>query len=279
VVVGTKGWMAPEVKTNRAHVDFDDRTDIWNVGLVIWELMHSSLGEASLEFLRESLSNAWTFNPGEDTFLNEDQWLGTWNGSYPTQLQNLVRQCLKTNLNERPDFLELRTRTSRWLNEQKRIKGNYKRTKDRLPPHLFLDFQDDEFGIGLPITPPSPPRPPHFPGPHPPPRGGGNNKRGRDEDDDDDDQDNPDDDDTLGPSRPPIYQQPQHKHRKADEVQPGPKDNNVDKSQDEETDYANRRTPTVRSNRRNNNGKGKAPATEGKTPVWNGIGKGKAPVR
>jgi len=260
-------------------VDFDDRTDIWSVGLVIWELMHSSLGEGKLQFLRESLSNAWTFNPGDDTFFNEDQWLGTWNGSYTTQLQNLVRQCLKTNQNERPDFLELRIRTARWLNEQKRIKGNSKRTKNRLPPHLFLDFQDEEFSIGSPITPPSPPHPPHPPHPYPPSRNGGNNKRGRDEDDDDiDNQDTPDDD-APEPSRPPVYQQPRHKHRKADEGKPDPQDSNVNNDNDNGDDHVDSRTRAGRGIRRNENGMGKAPVAQERTSVWDRIGRGKAPFR
>ncbi|KAF2646740.1 hypothetical protein P280DRAFT_512891 [Massarina eburnea CBS 473.64] len=57
---GTPGWMAPENPP-------EEKTDIWALGLIIWELMNSSLGDTTRERIRISeTALPGTYSPGEN---------------------------------------------------------------------------------------------------------------------------------------------------------------------------------------------------------------------
>jgi hypothetical protein len=142
-------WQAPEVTEHRANVDLTPQTDIWGVAMIIWRMMHASLGRVANKRLRMAMNKS--FDDDADTFPSETIDVGDWRGWYTKPLHDLVRQCLKTKLEDRPNFLELRNRTRDGLREARRRLGNFH--KRDLSRHLRLEFQRDEFvAIGSVMT-------------------------------------------------------------------------------------------------------------------------------
>ncbi|KAF2247429.1 kinase-like protein [Trematosphaeria pertusa] len=143
---GTPGWKAPETENKDLHPVYDitSKTDIWAVGLVIWELMHASLGTERLELLRSTAATNFAFH-ANDTFPSE-RILG-WNAMYTQTLHDLVTRCLKINPNQRPSFIELRKEVWEGMQRLKGVLGDFEGVD--VVERLRLRFErGDEFAVG-----------------------------------------------------------------------------------------------------------------------------------
>lgn len=64
---GTDGYRAPEISNPDLHDHcLTDATDIWSLGMVIWNMMHTSLGRKRLnEIKATAVENAANFTDGD----------------------------------------------------------------------------------------------------------------------------------------------------------------------------------------------------------------------
>jgi serine/threonine protein kinase len=118
---GTKGFQAPEIIVEAAHHHpVNAKTDIWSLGMVIWKMMHTTLGkEKSDQMCEDSIKASFQFADG-NTFTSTDI-LG-YDAMYSNALHQLVIDCLQINPEKRPSYDLLR----------KRAKTEFARSQRRL---------------------------------------------------------------------------------------------------------------------------------------------------
>jgi serine/threonine protein kinase len=122
---GTKGFQAPEIITEAAHHhSVNAKTDIWSLGMVIWKMMHTTLGrEKSVEICEDSIKASFQFADG-NTFTSTD--IPDYDAMYSNTLHQLVIDCLQINPEKRPNHDALR----------KKAKAEFERLQRRLGPVL-----------------------------------------------------------------------------------------------------------------------------------------------
>ncbi|ORY08052.1 kinase-like domain-containing protein [Clohesyomyces aquaticus] len=141
---GTLGWHPPELVLPELKWDVSHKVDIWGIGVVIWQLMHHTLGD-KLEGIRDNAEGAFRFL-NADTFPSEDI-LASKAHIYSHRLHSLVKDCLKKNPRDRPDFYDLRRRAGVGFNEIHRVVGNFQGQEGggTLPKHLRLHYTEDPY--------------------------------------------------------------------------------------------------------------------------------------
>ncbi|KAI4622775.1 uncharacterized protein J4E87_005868 [Alternaria ethzedia] len=125
---GTKGFQAPEIIVEAAHHHpVNAKTDVWSLGMVIWKLMHTTLGrEASDQICEDSIKASFRFAEG-NTFTSTD--IPSYDAMYSNVLHRLVINCLQINPQKRPGYETLR----------KKAKAEFERSQRRLGPVLSGD--------------------------------------------------------------------------------------------------------------------------------------------
>jgi len=125
---GTKGFQAPEIIVEAAHHHpVNAKADIWSLGMVIWKLMHTTLGrETSDQICEDSIKASFQFAEG-DTFTSTD--IPGYDAMYSNALHQLVIDCLQINPEKRPGYETLR----------KKAKAEFERSQRRLGPVLSGD--------------------------------------------------------------------------------------------------------------------------------------------
>jgi serine/threonine protein kinase len=143
--VGTRGYQAPEVLSKSLwHHRITAKADVWAIGMVIWKLMHTTLGQRSEEISAASIDASFRFLDG-DTFTSDE--VPGYDAMYSNTLHTLVRDCLQINPEKRVGYEELRRRTKAgFAQSQKRI-GSVE--GEDIAEHLrVLVRQEREFLIG-----------------------------------------------------------------------------------------------------------------------------------
>jgi serine/threonine protein kinase len=104
---GTKGFQAPEIIVETAHNHpVNAKADIWSLGMVIWKMMHTTLGKEKCDQMCEdSIKASFQFADG-NTFTSPDI-LG-YDAMYSNALHQLVIDCLQINPEKRPGYDMLR---------------------------------------------------------------------------------------------------------------------------------------------------------------------------
>ncbi|KAF2816696.1 kinase-like protein [Mytilinidion resinicola] len=159
---GTPGWKAPEQMYSQADVArlskpeqdalvFKDKTDIWAVGLVMWQLMRSS--SYAYRHLKDIRVKIMDFeepeleSPYADGIV--DDHLKNYGAMYSTNLERLVQKCVEAQQEDRPDINQLRRNVRRELVKAKGIFGDPEVAgPELLMEHLKVRLQDDAFGVG-----------------------------------------------------------------------------------------------------------------------------------
>ncbi|KAI4683708.1 uncharacterized protein J4E88_004885 [Alternaria novae-zelandiae] len=118
---GTKGFQAPEIILEAAHHHpVNAKADIWSLGMVIWKLMHTTLGrETSDQICEDSIKASFQFAEG-NTFTSTD--IPGYDAMYSNVLHQLVIDCLQVNPEKRPGYGMLR----------KKAKAEFERSQRRL---------------------------------------------------------------------------------------------------------------------------------------------------
>ncbi|KAI4918968.1 hypothetical protein J4E85_009758 [Alternaria conjuncta] len=135
---GTKGFQAPEIIVEAAHHHYvNAKTDIWSLGMVIWKLMHTTLGrEKSDHICEESIRASFQFAEG-NTFTSTD--IPGHDAMYSNALHQLVIDCLQINPEKRPGYETLR----------KKAKAEFERSQRRLGPVLSGDKMGSDIASHL----------------------------------------------------------------------------------------------------------------------------------
>jgi len=125
---GTKGFQAPEIIVEAAHHHaVNAEADIWSLGMVIWKLMHTTLGrETSDQICEDSIKASFQFAEG-NTFTSTN--IPGYDAMYSNVLHQLVIDCLQVNPEKRPGYEMLR----------KKAKVEFERSQRRLGPVLSGD--------------------------------------------------------------------------------------------------------------------------------------------
>ena len=125
---GTKGFQAPEIIVETAHDHaVNAKADIWSLGMVIWKLMHTTLGkETSDQICEDCIKASFQFAEG-NTFTSTD--IPGYDAMYSNALHQLVTECLQINPEKRPGYEMLR----------KKAKAEFERSQRRLGPVLSCD--------------------------------------------------------------------------------------------------------------------------------------------
>jgi serine/threonine protein kinase len=108
--VGTSGYRAPEVQVGAMHQNsITAKADIYSLGMVIWRMMHTTLGyEKSKELQSDSIKSSFKFPEGNTFAL--DEILG-YNAMYSRALHQLINDCLQINSDRRLGYQQLRVKT------------------------------------------------------------------------------------------------------------------------------------------------------------------------
>lgn len=122
--MGTAGYRPPESWTGEPGNYL--KADIWSVGMVIWELMHATKNQVKImedtlqpieerfKPLKGKIVNSNTFKDLDEDTFNPRAWPDFLPGiMYSKKLHDLVRRCLKTDPEKRPDVFELRYEVDR----------------------------------------------------------------------------------------------------------------------------------------------------------------------
>jgi serine/threonine protein kinase len=204
---GTEGFIAPEVENSLLDYDVTHKADIWGVGMIIWHLMFPHTEKKSNKIRWDpngsrSRPHEWgaaelrmaavrNFNIIDGDTFPQGTGVISNRHVYSHRLHELVRRCLRTNPDERPDFHELRWKVQKELKAMEIAYGKKFVTEAEVPTddplHVFL--VPNEFPIGGRTRFRKRPRDGDGDG------GGGG---GDDDDDDDDDDDSDDDSDGYG---------------------------------------------------------------------------------
>ncbi|KAF2496833.1 kinase-like protein [Lophium mytilinum] len=160
---GTRGWMAPELQISQEEllekptieqdaVAIRDKTDIWALGLVMWQLMRSSsypaehlqaIREEHLDFATPELESPYAKEIVDDHLQNHREM-------YSTTLERQVRMCVEARQENRPDISRLRREVRVELIRAKGIFGDPGvADPELLMQHLKVRFRDDAFGVGV----------------------------------------------------------------------------------------------------------------------------------
>ncbi|KAF2646741.1 kinase-like protein [Massarina eburnea CBS 473.64] len=142
---GTESWRPPETRFKSLGYDITTAGDIHASGLIIWTLMHASLGRARRFDIRRSAERSYDLN-SENTLLPKVTRGPVWNASYTKPLYDLVKNCLKVNPSHRPTFLELRKRTKEEVEKIQRLMGSIK--TENIGEHLRLLVKEEFFPVG-----------------------------------------------------------------------------------------------------------------------------------
>jgi serine/threonine protein kinase len=121
--LGTSGYRAPEVQVEAMHQNsVTTKADIYSLGMVIWRMMHTTLGyEKSRDLQNENIDRSFQFPEG-NTLASDD--IPGYNAMYSRALHQLVNDCLQINPDRRPGYQQLRVKTKAgFLTSQKRL-GN-----------------------------------------------------------------------------------------------------------------------------------------------------------
>ncbi|KAI4650663.1 hypothetical protein J4E93_003020 [Alternaria ventricosa] len=125
---GTKGFQAPEIIVEAAHHHpVNAKADIWSLGMVIWKLMHTTLGkERSDQICEDSIKASFQFAEGT-TFTSTD--VPGYDAMYSNVLHQLVIDCLQISPGKRPGYEIL----------GKKARAEFERSQRRLGPVLSGD--------------------------------------------------------------------------------------------------------------------------------------------
>jgi serine/threonine protein kinase len=148
---GTSGYRTPEVQVEAMHQNsITAEADIYSLGMLVWRLMHTSLGnEKSKELQSDSIKSSFEF--AEGNIFTSDEIHGD-SSMYSRAQHQLVNDCLQVNPDRRPGYQQLRVKTKAgFLTSQKRL-GNIQVDSEyggKVSEHLrVLRKEELEFSVG-----------------------------------------------------------------------------------------------------------------------------------
>ncbi|KAF2637423.1 hypothetical protein P280DRAFT_482875 [Massarina eburnea CBS 473.64] len=145
---GTPGWQAPEQIINDGlFVNENVRTDVWQIGLVIFGLMRNADGHGWFAGKWGEEANVEP-NDVENEMKRSDEGL-KYDGLYSHRLENLVTECLQQDCLKRPRITNLRDRASNGLFHETQKYDAYvskaKQTGSGIPSELEVPLLKDHF--------------------------------------------------------------------------------------------------------------------------------------
>jgi serine/threonine protein kinase len=154
---GTHGYSAPENmwfrdEDNQQKPDISPKSDIFVLGIVIWDLVHSSLRWAELLDIKRNPANAKKLWSKDGTFLKEPPMEGKLPvTSYTARLTSLMWECLQINPDNRPDAKQLIERANAAIGDlEKKVTGPFLE-KEPIAAHLQLmsRSKEDRYPLGV----------------------------------------------------------------------------------------------------------------------------------
>ena len=114
------------------------KSDIWSLGLVIWDLMNSTVPKARRDDWHDDIAS---YNYTNLSLSNE---LGGYNGNYSVRLHRLRNKCLKIDPAQRPTPHQLARECRKNLRDLL-PKSVGKFSEGVIDPHLRLEYNDEQF--------------------------------------------------------------------------------------------------------------------------------------
>jgi serine/threonine protein kinase len=154
---GTQGYSAPENmwrwdEDGEPKPDISPKSDIFVLGIVIWDLVHSSLGRAELRGIKINPVNTATMWSKDGTFLKEPSMEGKLPiKSYTARLTSLMWECLQINPDNRPDAKQLIERANAAIGDlEEKVTGPFL-GKEPIAAHLQLmsRSREDRYPMGV----------------------------------------------------------------------------------------------------------------------------------
>jgi serine/threonine protein kinase len=121
--LGTTGYRAPEVQEEAMHGNsITAKADVYSLGIVIWRMMHTTLGDAkSREIRNESIKQSFQLPEGYTFAMDE---IPEYDAMYSSALHQLVTDRLHINPDRRLGYEQLRIKTrAEFLTPQERLGG------------------------------------------------------------------------------------------------------------------------------------------------------------
>lgn len=122
-----------------------NQTDVWSLGLVIWELMYSTVDKTERENMRSRLVKDFNFDDFDAEGLEGNK------GRYSKALHVLRDRCLHIDPNRRPTPHIIALECARNLEDQlPNTVGTF--SNGHIDPHLRLDYKREQFELHVKFT-------------------------------------------------------------------------------------------------------------------------------
>ncbi|KAF1966771.1 hypothetical protein BU23DRAFT_573723 [Bimuria novae-zelandiae CBS 107.79] len=121
------------------NVDLTSKTDIWSLGLVIWELMNSTVPVATRDDWHTTIVEKYDY-----TDFNLAQEQPGYNGFYSNALRTLRDRCLRIRPDTRPTPHKIAEESRRNL-EGRLPKSVGRFAQGEMDPHLRLEYRREQF--------------------------------------------------------------------------------------------------------------------------------------
>ncbi|KAH7110327.1 kinase-like domain-containing protein [Dendryphion nanum] len=147
LIYGTLGWYPPELHFRIPGTSYSSKADIWDAGLVIWNMMYAKLGLMKLRDFQLDAPKYFDFESAEPFPMDQHADMSI---VYSSNLKNLVRKCLKIDPDERPSFVRLRNSVeSEMLAIESRLVNASAESIESIPDQFRLNpaLPDDPFAI------------------------------------------------------------------------------------------------------------------------------------